>query len=188
MVRQERGRGRKTGKERQREGWSLSGGPSNEVGRRSAEEKHSLMTKGWEQVREYGNNRAERARAQRRKIRQQSSLLLRINKRLLHWIDSRRLRFVSDTWMYKYWGEKKLLRTFYCLYDELYDVLVNLVSWERFHFLTRNRPAPGHKHSRRGANSRSWHLLADLTDSQSDNALVVSLTLTRGQTCQPLPL
>lgn len=46
MVRKERGRGRKRREERQREGWSLSGGPSNEVGRRSAEEKNSLIAKG----------------------------------------------------------------------------------------------------------------------------------------------
>lgn len=46
MVRKERGRGRKTSEERQRGGWSLSGGPSNEVGRRSAEEKNSLIAQG----------------------------------------------------------------------------------------------------------------------------------------------
>lgn len=70
MVRKERGRGRKRSEERQREGWSLSRGPSNEVGRRSAEEKNSLIAKGWEQVRQDGRSRA---RTQRWKILQQRS-------------------------------------------------------------------------------------------------------------------
>lgn len=46
MVGKEGGRGRERSKGRQREGWSPSGGPSNEVGGRSAEEKHALIATG----------------------------------------------------------------------------------------------------------------------------------------------